>query len=312
MNKLVELRELDIFLNYESFEEAIIANKWDPLLKIQYKILFRRWDLIEENEFDDNDMEKMALRPQYNEKISWIKAGISIKRLVKINEGYYNKAFPSSRMDGSGELGYYTDPIIDNKSVIDIFFMHIFPMLNVKEFLCQTRASQMLKIAPFHLVFDEVGTGKTVTALYCIREELLEKNSSAKILILCPNNKKSEWIKDIQRQLGLYSHEVPNSIDAAVYSKDLKSIYFMEGEPCIFVEGQKKSEKKQSLDTWKDKECWDLVVIDECHLCFDNYETIRSKKLLLLTATPIVINSQETDGFLENRKERTVQKYIES
>lgn len=313
-------QELDIFLNYESFEKAIDTNKWDhaDLLKIQYKILFRQWKLIDEKELDNN-IEKKALRPQYNDngKISWIETGISIRQLVEINAGYYNKEFASSsesgspRVDGSAELGYYTDPIIDNESVIDIFFMHVFPMLNVKEFLCQTRASQMLKNAPFHLVFDEVGTGKTVTALYSIREELLEKNSSAKILILCPNNKKSEWIKDIQRQLGLYAHEVPNSIADAVYSEDLKSIYFMEGEPCIFVEGQKKSEKKQSLDTWNDEERWDLVVIDECHLCFDNYETVRSEKLLLLTATPIVINSRSTDGSLENRKERKVQDYID-
>ena len=77
-------QELDIFLNYESFEKAIDTNKWDhaDLLKIQYKILFRQWKLIDEKELDNN-IEKKALRPQYNDngKISWIETGISIRQL---------------------------------------------------------------------------------------------------------------------------------------------------------------------------------------------------------------------------------------
>lgn len=38
-----------------------------------------------------------------------------------------------------------------------------------------------------------------------------------------------------------------------------------------------------------------LIIIDECYQCFENYNTLKGNKALLLTATPIVVNSNTKD-----------------
>jgi superfamily II DNA/RNA helicase len=175
------------------------------------------------------------------------------------------------------------------------------PMLDVINYDVQKKASEMLndcKKHQYHLIFDEVGTGKTVSALYCIRNSISKAHSKAKILIVCPNNKKSEWQKDIKRQLGLYAHIVENNADQGAYEGEIKNIYFKENEPAIFIEGQKSDQKNGELDKWSENIKWDLIVIDEGHQCFSNYRSLKAKQAILLTATPIVVNSTRAEGTL--------------
>jgi DNA or RNA helicases of superfamily II len=54
---------------------------------------------------------------------------------------------------------------------------------------------------------------------------------------------------------------------------------------------------KQSFKKFRSDRKWDLVIIDECHNCFNNYCDIRADRVMLLTATPIVINSKNIRNF---------------
>lgn len=187
------------------------------------------------------------------------------------------------------------------ENILEYFFCGEQPMLNVMYFPQQERASQMLKKHKYHLLFDEVGTGKSVCALYCIRDVIARKKQEAKILIVCPGGKRKEWKHDIQRQLGLYAHCVDSS---EAYGSDMKRFYFREKEPMLFIEGQTKSQMQKDLETWKDGEKWDLLVIDEGHLCFDNYETLYADRAVLLTATPVIVHTKrKPDGSLERAGE---------
>lgn len=308
-----------IFKNYKSFIEYVNSSEYFNEtseivsdLQIQYKILFRNWNDIKT--LREVDLQRKVRKPVINgDKIEWLETNFIFKDLLKWNYGYFSKingGALDSALEVKGELGYYSDIIINNESIIDIFFLGEQPLLNVDYYEQQEQASEKLKHKNFHLIFDEVGTGKTVSALYCIRNIISEKRKMAKILIVCPNNKKIEWLKDIQRQLGLYAHLVENLDNRAIYSGNLKSLYFKEGEPCVFIEGQKVGDIKESLNSWTDQILWDLVVIDEGHLCFENYKGIKANKAVLLTATPIVVNSSTIDDRLNITKVRTLNMYI--
>ncbi|MCD3193922.1 DEAD/DEAH box helicase family protein [Clostridium botulinum C] len=301
---------MDCFVSYERFVDKFN----DENLLSQYKVLYRQWNEIK---YEHIILENIVKKPNNrNGNIEWEDCGFTIKDLIEWNAGYFNKSKLSKDIFAEkNEKGYYTDLIDENKSILDIFFLGEQPLLNIKYFEPQTRASKMLNDAAkpnFHLVFDEVGTGKTVAALYCVRDVVAQKHEKSRILIICPNNKKSEWQKDVKRQLGLYAHIADNGNSKYVYEGDIKKVYFKNNEPTIFIEGQKGNEKNSGLDKWKETdEKWDLIIIDEGHQCFENYNTLKGDKVLLLTATPIVVNSNTKDEELQISNVRTLNEYIE-
>lgn len=96
---------------------------------------------------------------------------------------------------------------------------------------------------------DEVGTGKTVTALYAIRDVIEEANlkgEKAKILIVAPSNKKEDWKSDISRQLGRYSHIVKQKDKGSIYKEDLKK-YILKEMNSIFLYVDKRKVKKKMV-----------------------------------------------------------------
>lgn len=301
---------MDCFISYEKFAEKFS----DEDLLAQYKILFRRWDEII---WEESIFEKTVRKPvERNNNIEWENCDFTLKRLIEWNTGYFNNSkLAENIIAEKKEKGYYTDLIDDNKSILDIFFLGEQPLLNIKYFEVQTRASKILNdiYKPnFHLVFDEVGTGKTVSALYSVRDVVAKKHEESRILIVCPNNKKSEWQKDVKRQLGLYSYVADNGNEKYIYDGNNKKVYFKNNEPAIFIEGQKDNEKNKELDTWKEPgENWDLIIIDEGHQCFENYQSLKGNKVLLLTATPIVVHSNTKDEELQISKVRTLDEYVE-
>ena len=205
---------MECFKQYEYFYKAYPENQ---LLLLQYKLLYRKWKNIDKTELEEN-IEKVVQRPMIEDgKIQWKETEFKIMDIVSWNAGYINKAeILDNIVDDSLEKGYYTEFINDTESIFDVFFMGEQPMLDVVNYDVQKKAACMLNDVDkpnYHLVFDEVGTGKTVSALYCIRDIISIFHRESKILIICPNNKKSEWQKDIKRQLGLYAHNAENSID---------------------------------------------------------------------------------------------------
>lgn len=303
----------NMWVDFETFCKKCEDEGWDELLLAQYAVLFRRWDYFLCR--DDGGSRIKLLSDKLGTKAYYFTEGqwkehpqITIGDILRYNIGYINKALPDlfenivnfmqkNEVKIADEVSYYTDRVYEDKSILDIFFCGNYPMLNVTYYEVQTRPSQKLKNHKFHFVFDEVGTGKTVSALYCIRDVLMSKEADARILIVCPFNKKSEWVRDVQRQLGLYACLADNVCDKkdnsekSVYSNEQKRLFFKSGEPFIFVEGQKQDEMVSALNKWNDSEKWDLVIIDEAHLCFGNYSVLKGNKAVMLTATPIVINS---------------------
>lgn len=301
---------MECFVSYEKFSQEFS----DEELLLQYKILFRRWDEIR---WEESILGKIIRIPVYrNDNIVWENCDFTIKNLIEWNAGYFNNSKLSKNIiEEKNEKGYYTDLIEDNKSILDIFFLGEQPLLNIKYFEPQTRSSKILNDSckpNFHLIFDEVGTGKTVSALYSVRDVVACKHEKSRILIVCPNAKKNEWQKDVKRQLGLYAHIVDNQNEEYIYDGNIKKVYFKNNEPAIFIEGQKACEKNKELDIWEElEENWDLIIIDEGHQCFENYKTLKGNKVLLLTATPIVINSTTKDEELQISKVRTLNEYVE-
>ena len=297
---------MEPFKSFEEFEKYLENNVSEctekNILKFQYQILFRRWDELKEDINNlDCYIDNFAKSPiMVDGDIKWVDSKFTIKNIIEWNAGYFNKSgIKEGIVTEINELGYYTESIDEGKSVFDIFFISNHPVLDIKYFEAQTRAAKIIKDETkpnFHLIFDEVGTGKTVSALYCIRDTVQVRHEESKILVTCPDNKKTEWQKDIKRQLGLYSHIVGNEYIKDVYKGDLKRIYFKDKEPMIFIKSQKNNENKSELDRWDELEKWDFIIIDEGHQCFDNYSTLRGNKALLLTATPIVVNSSTEDG----------------
>ena len=198
----------------------------------------------------------------------------------------------------------YTDIVdAEGHNVFDLFWNGNQPMLDVICYEKQKLASEQVERNGFSIVMDEVGTGKTVSALYEIRNNIqraIDANEKARILVVCPYNKREDWQSDIRRQLGRYAHIVEQGDDGAMYEGDLKKVFFKNDEHLIFVTGQKQgldkngsySALKGFVEDYSDTVSWNLAVVDEAHISFNNYFGIRAERTMLLTATPIVVNAK--------------------
>ncbi len=199
----------------------------------------------------------------------------------------------------------------NNETVFDVVWGNVQPLLDVDYFEYQELASKQIKDHGSSIAIDEVGTGKTVTALYAIRDVIEEKQNDgdiARVLVVCPYNKREDWQNDIRRQLGRYAHVVEQGDNGIMYRNDMKKAFFRSEEHIIMITGQKQSSRdkngsysalKESLEEYSSEIEWDLVVIDEAHISFGNYHGIRANSALLLTATPIVVNSLGKRTFID-------------
>lgn len=199
-----------------------------------------------------------------------------------------------------------------NKSVLDVFWNGSQPVLNLKYYEKQTMAARQVMNHSASIVLDEVGTGKTVTGIFTMQQVIQQRidelkenegddtcKDQAAILIICPYNKREDWQSDILRQLGRKSVVIDQSDDGKVLIQ--KSC--RRGIPHIYISGNtggsgdgSNHQLKLSFRNYHGKP-WDLVIIDECHQCFENYKDVKADKVLMLTATPIVVNSNGTIKF---------------
>lgn len=308
------VRDKGEFSSYQQlFPYLIETQKQNPHLEhlvLSYQLLYRQWDEIDLK----LDFEALANCPVYaptehGVNIVWDKVRWTLGELIQFQQSFFSyylrskgkKVDSLERLMSQGNDGTRYTHIFhhdwDGQSLIQTFFLGVQPILNITHYAFQKKAVNSLEKARFHFIFDEVGTGKTVSALYCLQKTLQEKQKP-KILILCPYNKKNEWKVDIKRQLGLEAHQA--SGDKRNYPGDYKVSCFKDQSqaPYIFI---KPSVKNDVLDpafyTWSKTEVWDLLIIDEGHLCFENYHHYSSEKAILLTATPTVAyNEGQTVG----------------
>lgn len=277
--------------------------------KLFYAILYRKFqhatDVIERNNFQLNDVQGFTI----NE--------VSLEEIINWNLDYieqFDKRSQSSiklaewigkLVDETGYSKFTYDEIVrKGKSIFDIFFQ-MQPLLGVDQVAGQDLPSKQIEVNHTSLVLDEVGSGKSVAAMYAIANTIDDKKERlAHILIVAPSPLKEKWQHDIIRQLGRYSHIVSRGDLKEQYEGELKSIYFKEKEHCLFIIDNIDIKDKTSMHFWgKDGEPWDLAIIDESHLCSGNYESIRANKVMLLTATPIVLASNKKEVNLSTYKD---------
>ncbi|WP_296329110.1 SNF2-related protein [uncultured Treponema sp.] len=161
------------------------------------------------------------------------------------------------------------------------------------------------------LIADEVGLGKTIESMY-IWEELIARENSRRLLIVCPAVLCEKWKNDLYNYFSIESEiikvqELLDNIQQAV-AQPLKKHFAL----IISLEGVRYKEKKnksfdnspraklddflEELSSSNKEEVFDLVIIDEAHY-LRNSETAsfktasklrdNAKNLVLLSATPI-------------------------
>ena len=161
------------------------------------------------------------------------------------------------------------------------------------------------------LIADEVGLGKTIESIY-IWEELIARENSRRLLIVCPSVLCEKWKNDIFKYFSIETEiikaqDLLENIEQAV-SQPLKKHFAL----IISLEGVRYKEKKnkyfdvspkakldnylEELSASNKEEIFDLVIIDEAHY-LRNSETAsfktasklrdNAKNLILLSATPI-------------------------
>lgn len=307
---------------YEDIEQHYCAGF--PFTLLHYAVVYRRFEKVEEllNSLKKKELETMihAKGPAGYEAITpLVCMKWNLQYIFAYDEknsrNLMDKIMPYlHEVDDIDVVMEYDNEVFEGKSVFDIFFGKKQPMLDVIYLERQKLASEQLKRNSISIAMDEVGTGKTVTGLYAIRnviEDAAQNNRKAKILVVCPYNKREDWQSDVRRQLGRFAHVVDQGDMGELYENELKKIHFHGKEHAIIITGQMQSKEKKNgphsalkgtLEEWSKKDSWDLVIIDEVHNSFYNYMGIRAKQALLLTATPIVVNASEHRTFVRYKQ----------
>lgn len=290
-----------------SFEECEKCAAYAPLTLLCYAFLFRRFDVAKRltDALSQEELEE-ALHSPGPAGLEWITPLVCMKwnlsyllaygernpsELVRRLEPYLEEA------EDVRELAEYTDVVDGGQTVFSLFWKGKQPLLDVIYYQRQELAARQVRRNGFSLVMDEVGTGKTVSALYAIRD-VLNETEVPHILVVCPSPKREDWQNDIRRQLGRFAHIVEQYDPGELYEGRRKKAFFRKREPVIMISGQIRgldangshSALKGTLDTYAPGEPWDLVIIDEAHMAFESYRDLSAHRLMLLTATPVVVN----------------------
>lgn len=307
----------------KNFEECLENYENDfPFSLLHYAFIFRRFDAVNmiKQALSDEEWNEALLfsGPEGYERITplvcakWNQFYLYGYDSKNDTELAYELEEMMDELDHVDEVVEYTDIVDEEKqeSVFDIFWGNHQPMLDVIYYSKQELASKQVENNGVSLVMDEVGTGKTVSAIYSIRnviENCKNDERQARILIVCPHNKKEDWQNDIRRQLGRYAHIVEQGDNGDMYRDDLKKVFFKGSEEIIMISGQKGggdgkgsyTELKNSIKSYSYLDNWDIVIIDEGHISFQNYNAISADKAMILTATPVVVNSSGRRRFAD-------------
>ena len=167
------------------------------------------------------------------------------------------------------------------------------------------------------LIADEVGLGKTIEAIY-VWKELEARDEARRLLIVCPAILREKWKDDLLQRFGIHAEiiDTPTLVERLTsfqtkgVPQAFRYIVSLEGAraPRDFAERSEHASKRAELASILDANpssgeipLLDLTIIDEAHY-LRNPSTqaallgrlLRdaSQSLLLLTATPIQIHSQ--------------------
>jgi DNA-binding transcriptional regulator YiaG/superfamily II DNA or RNA helicase len=169
------------------------------------------------------------------------------------------------------------------------------------------------------LVADEVGLGKTISAIY-IWKELQARAGARRLLVVCPSALREKWQDELRNRFSVEARIV----DAAELLEQLESTHRDTGRGFVLIgslEGLRSrrrtdagSSRRQRLMQWllenqssSEFAALDLVIIDEAHAARNpktaNHhfaEALRdaAAHLVLLTATPVQTHSENLFNLL--------------
>lgn len=141
------------------------------------------------------------------------------------------------------------------------------------------------------LLADEVGLGKTVEAMMVLREYQL-RGMAARVLILVPAPLVAQWVGELRAKAGI---EARSTEDPQLR---LDADEFWRGDGVVVASLSLARAARHVTAVQADP--WDLVIVDEAHHVKNRatagwklIDGLRSRFLLLLTATPIETDLEE-------------------
>ncbi|HOO72824.1 MAG TPA: SNF2-related protein [Spirochaetota bacterium] len=172
------------------------------------------------------------------------------------------------------------------------------------------------------LIADEVGLGKTIEAVY-IWKELQVREQARRLLIVCPAMLREKWRRDLINLFDieaeiLSAEQIQDKVNKYIHNNINRNFVYIASIEGLRPPKEYSDEKKKSyparfarlLDEYTDMDnpLFDLVIIDEAHY-LRNPETSNnrlarvlrdaSRSFILLTATPVQINSENLYNILK-------------
>jgi len=141
------------------------------------------------------------------------------------------------------------------------------------------------------LLADEVGLGKTVEALMILREYQL-RGAVRRALVIVPPALVAQWVGELVGKAGI----TPRTTEDDALRSDPAGFWGAEG---VVVASLATARSPRHLGAVQ-AQPWDLVIVDEAHhvknratASFKLVDGVKSRYLLLLTATPIETELEE-------------------
>ena len=198
-------------------------------------------------------------------------------------------------MENSKQIFTLLDRILESYSHFNPFFSFLIPETRgnpIEPFLHQVEvASRLLFRKPIRvLIADEIGLGKTITALALLRK-LAKLGQVKRVLILVPRILIYQWIKELRR-IGIERniHRIERHT-----IRNLVNRSFPEGYYIASMDLVKRDEPPYRYFSKIQQVPWDLVIVDEAHRLGIGTERLEkigkligapNINVLMLTATP--------------------------
>lgn len=148
------------------------------------------------------------------------------------------------------------------------------------------------------LIADEVGLGKTISALHVLRR-LHAIGESGGVLVAVPGGLRLKWLQEMFHRCDLIGYEADTGAKLRLAFERIK-----EGEPLVVVTSHGILRQAKLLQELMDEGPPEflLTIIDESHHCRNPRSrlhdavqllTLHSKQTLFLTATPVNLSNEE-------------------
>ncbi|OFX22048.1 MAG: hypothetical protein A2V77_09980 [Anaeromyxobacter sp. RBG_16_69_14] len=144
------------------------------------------------------------------------------------------------------------------------------------------------------LLADEVGLGKTVEGGMLISEYLL-RGMARSVLVICPAALVGQWRAELASKFAIEAE----STDEPRFRSNPEAAWASGREPRVLVASLQMARSSRHAELVRARR-WDLVVVDEAHhlknrstVGYKLLDSLRSRFLLLLTATPVENDLEE-------------------